>query len=588
MLMLDGVFMPNDLRTPIVAVLGHVDHGKTTVLDKIRGTTFAEKEPGLITQHIGATEVPLDIISKLCGSLSEGIRIPGLLFIDTPGHHAFTTLRARGGALADIAILVVDLNEGFQPQTIESVNILKQHKTPFIVAANKIDRIHGWRSHDNMLFTETFKLQSERTQHLLDERIYALVEELYNTGFSSDRYDRIRDFTKNISVVPTSARTGEGIPDLLMVSLGLAQRFLEKDLRLHANGPALGTVIEIKEEKGFGITLDAIIYDGVLNTGDQIVVGAFERPIVTKVRALLKPESAGGFKRVKRVIAAAGVKIAAPGIENALAGSPVRVVTNDTDKVVADVEKEIRAITISTKDVGVVIKADTIGALEALTGELSRAEIPISKAGLGEVSRRDVIEAETISDPLYSVVLGFNVDVLPDAKDAAEKSSVSLFVSDVIYGLIEEYQIWFEKQKTLHGKKRYETIVRPGKIKILPGFVFRQSKPAIVGIQVLGGTLRNGVSLVREDGVRVGTLKGIQDRGENVSEIHEGKEVAVSIDGPTVGRQINEGDLLYVEVPEKHAKVMEQELYDALGQSERLMLDEFLSIKRRDNPFWAK
>jgi len=580
--------MPNDLRTPIVAVLGHVDHGKTTLLDKIRGTTFAEKEPGLITQHIGATEVPLDIISKLCGSLLEGIRIPGLLFIDTPGHHAFTTLRARGGALADIAILVVDLNEGFQPQTIESVNILKQHKTPFIVAANKIDRIHGWRSHDNMLFTETFKLQSERTQRLLDERIYAIVEGLYNAGFSSDRYDRIRDFTKNISVVPTSARTGEGIPDLLMVSLGLAQRFLEKDLRLHANGPALGTVIEIKEEKGFGITLDAIIYDGVLNTGDQIVVGAFEQPIVTKVRALLKPESAGGFKRVKRVIAAAGVKIAAPGIENALAGSPVRVVANDTDKVVADVEKEIRAIAISTQDVGVVIKADTIGALEALTGELSRAEIPISKAGLGEVSRRDVIEAETISDSLYSVVLGFNVDVLPDAKDAAEKSNVSLFVGDVIYGLIEEYQIWFEKQKTLHGKKRYETIVRPGKIKILPGFVFRQSKPAIVGIQVLGGTLRNGVSLVREDGVRVGTLKGIQDRGENVSEIHEGKEVAVSIDGPTVGRQINEGDLLYVEVPEKHAKVMEQELYDALGQSERLMLDEFLTIKRRDNPFWAK
>ncbi|MGZ4863354.1 MAG: translation initiation factor IF-2 [Halobacteriota archaeon] len=580
--------MPNDLRTPIVAVLGHVDHGKTTVLDKIRGTTFAEKEPGLITQHIGATEVPLDVISKLCGSLLEDIRVPGLLFIDTPGHHAFTTLRARGGALADIAILVVDLNEGFQPQTIESVNILKQHKTPFIVAANKIDRIHGWRSHDNMLFTETFKLQSERTQRLLDERIYAIVEGLYNAGFSSDRYDRIRDFTKNISVVPTSARTGEGIPDLLMVSLGLAQRFLEKDLRLHANGAALGTVIEIKEEKGFGITLDAIIYDGVLNTGDQIVVGAFEQPIVTKVRALLKPESAGGFKRVKRVIAAAGVKIAAPGIENALAGSPVRVVTNDIDKVVADVEKEIRAITISTQDVGVVIKADTIGALEALTGELSRAEIPISKAGLGEVSRRDVIEAETISDPLYSVVLGFNVDVLPDAKDAAEKSNVSLFVNDVIYGLIEEYQIWFENQKTLHGKKRYETIVRPGKIKILPGFVFRQSKPAIVGIQVLGGTLRNGVSLVREDGVRVGMLKGIQDRGENVSEIHEGKEVAVSIDGPTVGRQINEGDLLYVEVPEKHAKVMEQELYDALGQSERLMLDEFLTIKRRDNPFWAK
>jgi len=580
--------MPNNLRTPIVAVLGHVDHGKTTMLDKIRGTTTADKEPGLITQHIGATEVPLDVIARLCGSLLEGIHLPGLLFIDTPGHHAFTTLRARGGALADIAILVVDINEGFQPQTTESLNILKGHKTPFIVAANKIDKIHGWLSHDNMMFTDAFKLQSERTQRLLDDRIYVLIEELYNLGFSSDRYDRIRDFTKNIGVVPTSARTGEGIPDLLMVSLGLAQRFLDKDLRLHANGPAVGTVIEINEEKGFGTTLDTIIYDGVLHAGDRIVIGALGRPIVTKIRALLKPESTGVLKRVRTVTAAAGVKIAAPGIENALAGSPLRVTKDDIDEVVAGIESEMRDIAVSTQDIGVIIKADTIGALEALAGELSRNEVPVSIANLGDVSHRDVVEAETISDPLFSVVLGFNVDVLPDAKEAAEKSNVRLFVNDVIYGLIEEYQTWAEKQKTLYGKKRYETIVRPGKFKILPGYVFRQNKPAIVGIQVLGGTLRNGVSLVREDGVRVGTLKGIQDRGENVSEIGAGKEVAVSIDGPTVGRQINEGDVLYVDVPEKHAKVTEQELYDALDQSDRLMLDEFLTIKRKDDPFWAK
>jgi translation initiation factor 5B len=439
-----------------------------------------------------------------------------------------------------------------------------------------------------MMFTDTFKLQSERTQHLIDNRIYALIESLYDLGFSSDRYDRIRDFTKNVSIVPASARTGEGIADLLMVSLGLAQRFLERDLRLHSNGPAFGTVLEIKEEKGFGTTLDVIIYDGVLRIGDRIVVGARDQPIVTKVRALLKPKSTGGFKRVQRAIAAAGVKIAAPGIEHALVGSPVRVTPDNVDEVAADVESEMREITINTQEIGVVIKADTIGALEALAGELSRAQVPISKADLGDISHRDIIEAETISDPLYAVVLGFNVSVLPDARDAMEKTSATLFVSDVIYRLIEEYEVWFEKQKTLYGKKRYETIVRPGKFKILPGFVFRQSKPAIVGIQVIGGTFRNGVSLVREDGVRVGILKGMQDRGENVSEIGQGKEVAVSIDGPTVGRQINEGDLLYVEVPEKHAKVMEQELYETLGESERLMLDEYLSIKRKDNPFWGK
>ncbi len=580
--------MPNDLRTPIVAVLGHVDHGKTTLLDKIRGTTVAEREPGLITQHIGAMEVPLEVISKLCGSLLTDVHIPGLLFIDTPGHHAFTTLRARGGALADIAILVVDVNEGFQPQTTESLNILKQYKTPFIVAANKIDKIHGWLTHDNMMFTESFRLQSERTQRLLDDKIYTLIEGLYNAGFSADRYDRVRDFARNIGVVPVSARTGEGVPDLLMVALGLAQRFLDKELRLHARGPAFGTVIEVKEEKGFGTTLDAIIYDGVLRTNDRIVVGALEKPIVTKVRALLKPELSGGFTRTNAVTAAAGVKVAAPGIESALAGSPIRSVGADIDQITAAVEAEMRHIAITTQDVGVVVKADTVGAVEALAGELSRADIPISKADLGDVSRRDIIDAETISDPLYAVVLGFNVDILPDAKEAALRSSARLFVSDVIYRLVEEYQTWVEEQKTVYGKKRYETIVRPGKFTIMPGFVFRQSKPAIVGVQIAGGTLRNGVSLIREDGTKVGTLKAMQESGENIGEAGEGKEIAVSIDGPTVGRQINEGDVLYVDVPEKHAKVMEQELFDALKPSEQTMLQEFLAIKRRNNSFWGK
>ncbi len=580
--------MPNDLRTPIVAVLGHVDHGKTTLLDKVRGTTVAEREPGLITQHIGATEVPLEVISKLCGSLVTDVHIPGLLFIDTPGHHAFTTLRARGGALADIAILVVDVNEGFQPQTTESLNLLKQYKTPFIVAANKIDKVHGWLSHDNMMFTESFQLQSERTQRLLDDKIYTLVEGLYNAGFSADRYDRIRDFARNIGIVPVSARTGEGVPDLLMVALGLAQRFLDKDLRLHAHGPAFGTVIEVKEEKGFGITLDAIIYDGVLKTNDRIVVGALEKPIVTKVRALLKPEIVGGFTRTNAVTAAAGVKVAAPGIESALAGAPIRSAGPDVGEVIAAIEAEMRHIAITTQDIGVVIKADTIGAVEALAGELSRVDVPISKAELGDISRRDIIDAETISDPLYAVVLGFNVDILPDAKDAVLKSDAHMFISDVIYRLVEDYQEWVEEQKTVYGKKRYEAIIRPGKLTILSGYVFRQSKPAIVGVQIVGGTLRNGVSLIREDGTKVGTLKAMQERGENINEAGEGKEIAVSIDGPTVGRQINEGDVLFVDVPEKHAKVIEQELYDALKPSEQTMLHEFLAIKRRNNSFWGK
>jgi translation initiation factor 5B len=580
--------MTNNLRTPIVAVLGHVDHGKTSILDRVRGTTVAEKEAGLITQHIGATEVSIEVISKLCGSLTSEIKVPGLLFIDTPGHHAFTTLRARGGALANIAILVVDINEGFQPQTIESINILKRYKTPFIVAANKIDKVHGWLPHPNTMFIETFKLQGERAQKLLDEKIYILIEKLSELNFSSDRYDRIRDFTNNIGIVPVSAKTGEGIPDLLMVSVGLAQKFLQKDLRLHAEGPAVGTVLEIKEERGFGTTLDTIIYDGVLKTGDKIAIGSSGKPVITKIRALLKPDIQGGFKKVKKVTAAAGVKISAPNIDKALAGVPLRVVTGDAEESIEAIRKEMGEIDIPVQEVGVIIKADTIGSLEALAGEIESAEVPISKAGLGEISRRDVIEAETVNNPLFAVVIGFNVDVLPDAKEESERSNVVIFTNDIIYRLVEDYQTWMNEQKARYGKKLYETIVRPGRFRIIPGYIFRQSKPAIVGVEVVGGTLRTGVAVIKEDGTRIGVLKDMQDRGEHVSEIAAGKEVAVSIEGPTVGRQINERDLLYVDVPEKHAKIIEQELYDALHGSEIETLEAFLQIKRKSNPFWAK
>ena len=580
--------MTNNLRTPIVAVLGHVDHGKTSILDRVRGTAVAEKEAGLITQHIGATEVSIEVISKLCGSLTNGIKVPGLLFIDTPGHHAFTTLRARGGALANIAILVVDINEGFQPQTIESINILKRYKTPFIIAANKIDKVHGWLPHLNMMFIETFKLQGERAQKLLDDKIYILIGKLSELNFSSDRYDRIRDFTNNIGIVPVSAKTGEGIPDLLMVTVGLAQKFLRKDLRLHAEGPAVGTVLEIKEERGVGTTLDTIIYDGVLKTGDKIAIGSSGKPVITKIRALLKPDVPGGFKKVKKVTAAAGVKISAPNIDKALAGAPLRVFIGDAEESIEAIQKEMGEIDIPVQEVGVIIKADTIGSLEALAGEIESAEVPISKAGLGEISRRDVIDAETVNNPFFAVVIGFNVDILPDAKEESERSKVVIFTNDIIYRLVEDYQTWMNEQKTRYGKKLYETIVRPGRFRIIPGCIFRQSKPAIVGVEVVGGTLRTGVAVIKEDGTRIGVLKDMQDRGEHVSEISAGKEVAISIEGPTVGRQINERDLLYVDVPEKHAKIIEQELYDALHGSEMETLEAFLQIKRKNNPFWAK
>ncbi len=589
-----------NLRTPIVCVMGHVDHGKTTLLDKIRGTAIVSGEAGAITQHIGATEVPIDIIVKKLGDprLLDRFLVPGLLFIDTPGHHAFTTLRSRGGALADLAIVVVDVNEGFKPQTHESLQILKRFKTPFVVVANKIDRISGWNPNKDMPFAATFKKQSEQVQSLLDNRLYEVIGELYNQGFAADRYDRVANFQKTLGVVPVSAVTGEGIPDVLMVLLGLAQRFLESSLEYSATGPGVGTVLEVKEEKGLGATADVILYDGTLKKGDTVVIGSLGDPIQTKVRALLKPRELSEiryeskFKQVKKVTAAVGVKISAPGLEDALAGAPLRVADEETlEEIVAQVKSEIDEVRIDTDSMGIMIKADTIGSLEALVHEFQKEEVPIRKAEVGDISHRDAVEASTVEDPLYSVVIGFSVKIAPDAKEflqGTQGSNVKVFTNDVIYRLIEDYQEYAKKQQEQAEKKIFETIIRPGRFKILPGCVFRQSKPAVVGVRVLGGVVRTNADVMLENGNAVGKIKGLQSAGDNIPSARAGMEVAMAIDGATVGRQIKEEDFLFINVPERHAKVLEHEIYESLSSDEKETLERFLEIKRKGNPFWAK
>ncbi|MHC1570655.1 MAG: translation initiation factor IF-2 [Methermicoccaceae archaeon] len=584
------------LRTPIVCVLGHVDHGKTTFLDRIRGTSVVSKEAGAITQHIGATEVPREAIERMCSPLTtQSFRLPGLLFIDTPGHHSFVSLRRRGGTLADLALLVVDITEGFKPQSIESLEILRQSKTPFVIALNKIDKIGGWRAHENTPFVSSFREQSERVQRELEEMTYSIVGVLYEHGFSADRYDRIRDFTKNVSLVPMSAKTGEGIADVLMVLMGLAQRFLEQSLRISVSGAGEGTVLEVKEERGFGITADVILYDGVLSVGDTVVLGGVDEPVLTRVRALLKPRplretrAERTFEHVKDVCAAAGVRLVAPDLERVLAGSPMRVVVGgDVEEAKRRVMCEMEQVELCTEESGLTVRADTLGSLEALVGELKRMDIPVRSASVGDISRRDVIEASVVCDPLHAVVLGFNVNVLPDAQQEAEKSEVKVITSSVIYRLVEEYEQWAALQRETLERKRSETIVKPAKLRILEGCVFRQSKPAVVGIRVLGGTLGRDVPLMRIDGARAGHIRGIQSRGENIHEATTGDEVAVSIEGITVGRQVKEGDVLYVDVPEKHARLLEQEIAHLLRRDELDVLEEFFDIKRKSDPFWGK
>ncbi|MEM2191987.1 MAG: translation initiation factor IF-2 [Candidatus Hadarchaeales archaeon] len=594
--------MKECIRQPIIAVLGHVDHGKTSLLDRIRGTSVAAREPGAITQHVGATEVPAAAIKKFCGPLLEKfkieIKIPGLLFIDTPGHEAFTNLRKRGGALADLAALVIDINEGVMPQTIESITILKTFKTPFMVVANKIDTIPGWKPFPQAPFLETISKQGRGVQLALDEKIYSLVGSLYEHGFESERFDRITEFRRQVSIVPASAKTGEGVQEVLVVLFGLAQRYLEEELRVRVSGRARGTVLEVKEETGLGTTLDVIIYDGCLRKGDIFATCRLDGPTVSKVRAILKPKPLDEirdpeekFSSVAEVYAAAGVKIAAPGLEGVVAGAPFQVIEEEADarRVWEEMQAELESVKISSDINGVVVKADAIGSLEAIEGQLKAKRIPIRLADIGSVSKRDVVEAATVAadEPPLGAVLAFNVDVLEDAVAEAEKRGIEIMRENVIYRLIEMYEEWAKKKREEVREKKLEVYVRPAKLAVKPGYVFRRSEPAIVGVDILGGVLRPKAPLMKADGKKIGVVKEIQREKKPVHVARLGDELAISIEGGVVGRNLEEGDILYTDIPRDHVLVLKRDFREFLSGDELAVLDEIISIKQREDPTYG-
>ncbi len=559
----------------------------TTLLDKIRGTSVCKSEPGQITQHVGASYVPLEIIEKICGNLLEKFKVklevPGLLFIDTPGHAAFTSLRKRGGSVADLAILVIDVNEGFKEQTDESLFILKQFKVPFVVAATKIDKIPGWIIHENECFIESFKKQPDYVKEELEKKIYFLISQFIERGFEAERFDKVKDFKKQVAIVPVSGITGEGVPELLMVLAGLAQKFLKDRLKL--SGIARGSVLEVKEERGLGTTIDVILYDGSLRRGDYLVIGMKE-PLVTKIRALLLPRPLQEirvekkFVNVEEVRAAAGVKIFAPNLDRVIAGSPFIAVRREEDieKAKSAIKAEVEKIEFSKSIEGVIVRADTLGSLEAMLKMLSEKGIEIRKAEVGPPKKEDLIEMKNFSDRYKKVIFAFNVKVPEDIKAMAKDFGVKLIEGNIIYRIVEEYEKWVKEEREREIKEKLEMVTRPVKVKVLKGCIFRSSKPCIVGVEVLAGYLKPKVSLQKLDGKFVGKIKEIQVHGESIQKALPGDKVAISMDEPVAGRTFKEGDILVSILSKKDLELLE-ELKDKITESEKELLEEFKKRK---------
>jgi len=581
-------------RSPIITICGHVDHGKTSLLDSLRGTCIAEKEAGNITQKISFSLITKEIIEKKIEKLLDEnkikLNIPGFLLIDTPGHAAFTNLRKRGGSLADLAILVIDINEGIKPQTAEVIQILRLNKTPFIIALNKIDNISGWRANLERPLKESIESQAMNVRQTFDERYMTLIGSLNNHGFDADLYYNISDFTKKIALVPCSARTKEGIPELVMMLCGLSQKYLSDKLKIGKD--AKGVMLEIKKEKSTNY-IEAILYDGELKKSDEIAIANFntdKEPILTKIRILEEIEPlCAKFKPKDSVHASTGIRMQLIEKEEVLPGMPFEIYKNNLSELKEKFKKEISE-KIRTQPNGIIAKADSLGSLEALLFLLENQKIPVVKVGIGNINKADVISAKANLEinELDAIIIGFNVSIEEDAneliKDQGKK--IKVITEEVVYKLIEDLIDWrLEKQKAIE-KKRLMELTTICKLKVLHQYVFRNTSPAIFGVRIEAGKLKHQVHFIDENGEKVGKIKNIESERKSVQEATEGMEVAVSMPGINFERVMKNKNFLYSDLGESQFRNFKKNK-DLLSGAEMKALQELAEIKRKEKADWG-
>ncbi len=573
----------------------------TSLLDKIRGTAVQAREAGGITQEIGASYFPLETLQAISGTLLEKaggeLQVPGLLVIDTPGHEVFSNLRMRGGSAADIAILVVDVLKGLENQTLESIDILKQRRVPFLVALNKIDMIKGWRKESRGPLLQILKEQTPEWNDEFEERLYNVVGGLSRLSFQSDAYYRVKDFKQQVSIVPVSARYAAGIPELLAMLIGLAQQFLKGKLQLIGQGHGgRGIILEMQEEVGIGETANVILTEGRLKVGDGIALVRRDGAFPSKVKALFMPkpldemrDPRDKFTSVPEVYAAAGVKLLSADLKGVVPGTSVVSFQSEPEfmSLKPEMEKELTSILVKTDNMGVIVRAGSVGGLEALLRMLEERGVPVREGDIGDISRNDIVNAAVVGDhdPYLAAILAFDSKVLPDAKEFA--AEIPIFTSNVIYEVIDSYVDWAAKKRSEDERAALSNITPPCKLRAIPGDFFRNKDPAVFGVEILAGKLRPKVKLMDRDGRELGTVEQIQDKGKAIPEAKLGDKVAISVRGPTLGRSIKENDALFSQPRSHEVKLLRSKFLAALSEDELQALNEIMGIKSALDPLYG-
>lgn len=597
-----------DLRSPICCILGHVDTGKTKLLDKIRQSNVQGGEAGGITQQIGATYFPINAVREKTKTMAkyekQTFDVPGLLVIDTPGHESFTNLRSRGSSLCNIAILVIDIMHGLEQQTLESLRLLRDRKAPFVVALNKIDRLYDWKTTPGNSFRDSFEQQSRSVKDEFDSRLAAIKLGLAEQGLNSELYFENKNMSKYVSIVPTSAVTGEGVPDLLWLLLELTQKRMSKQLMYLSRLEA--TILEVKVVEGFGTTIDVVLSNGYLREGDRIVLCGLNGPIVTNIRALLTPQPLrelrlkSEYVHNKEVKAALGVKIAANDLEKAVSGSRLLVVgpEDDEEEMMDNVMDDLTGLldSVDTSGRGVTVQASTLGSLEALLDFLKEMKIPVMSIGLGPVYKRDVMKAGAMLEkaPEYAVMMCFDVKVDKEAEQYAEQEGIKIFNADIIYHLFDSFTKYQSDLLEQRRKDFLDFAIFPCVLQTIQ--IINKRAPMIIGVDVMEGVLRAGAPICtvrpnpatnEKQVLLLGKVVSLEINHQPVHEVKKGQTaagVAMRLEDPSGqqpvwGRHVSEKDLLYAAISRKSIDTLKDKAFrDQVAKSDWLLIKKLKPV----------
>ncbi len=529
---LNDISVDCSFRSPIMCIMGHVDTGKTKLLDNIRNTNVQDGEVGGITQQIGASFIPLGTLYNR--TKNTNIKIPGLLMIDTPGHEAFSNLRQRGSSLCDIAIIVIDIMGGLEQQTIQSINMLIKSNIKFVFALNKIDRLYGWISNDK-IDIQTALNENHVSDGEFKNRLHDITTQIMELGLNAKLFwdNDSRDDT--ISICPISAKTGEGIHDLLNVVIDICQNDISDNIIFKDELKCI--VMEKTINETLGDSIDVILINGTLKKGDTISLQTNDGIINTTIKNLLTPPP-NKESRIKSeyihhelVKGSMGVKIVSNDINKAIVGTQIYLSSDDLiDTLVPETS------TMKLQEEGVIVYASTQGSLEALVHYLQnecKPSVPISNVFIGSITKKQILKLSInkTSKKEFSTILAFNVNIEDEALQLANKNGITIFSAEIIYHLFDFYtkyrQDVINERKTLYRPQA----IFPCTLKILEKHIYNKKNPLIFGVTVLDGNLHVGTPIIALDTkTYIGKVTSIQLNNNEVNIANKGTDVCIKVD----------------------------------------------------------